>query len=108
MDVKEKIKHQLLQELDGLVLAKDITSVEKSAKKIKIALAVLENPLQRGDRGETVRIIQDALKHQGFDPGPIDGHFGAETEEAVKELQQKKGLPADGIVEYETLAVLWP
>lgn len=56
--------------------------------------------LKRGARGETVKKLQKALG-QG-----ADGVFGGGTETAVKALQAKHGLPADGIVGPKTLAVL--
>jgi peptidoglycan hydrolase-like protein with peptidoglycan-binding domain len=36
-------------------------------------------------RGEPVKVIQRAVRSQGFDPQTIDGIFGADTEGAVKD-----------------------
>lgn len=44
-----------------------------------------------------VALLQQALAKQGF-PLVSDGKFGPVTEAAVKECQQRKGLPADGKV----------
>ncbi len=44
-----------------------------------------------------VTLFQQALVRQGFSIG-CDGKFGPGTEAAVKELQQRRGLPADGKV----------
>jgi peptidoglycan hydrolase-like protein with peptidoglycan-binding domain len=46
------------------------------------------------------------LKVKGFDPGPVDGVFGAQTEAAVTAFHRAKWLPADGIVGPKTLAKL--
>ena len=43
-----------------------------------------------------VRKIQEALKAQGFDPGPLDGFWGSKTESALKEFQESKGLEGSG------------
>lgn len=49
---------------------------------------------------------QCLLKHQGFDPGGVDGVVGPKTTRAVKRLQQKAGLPPDGLVGPQTWQVL--
>ena len=54
--------------------------------------------LRQGSRGPAVRDMQQLLKSQGFDPGPIDGDFGPGTEVAVMRFQSENGLDADGIV----------
>jgi peptidoglycan hydrolase-like protein with peptidoglycan-binding domain len=57
-----------------------------------------EPNLQKGSTNPAVRDLQEALKALGYNPGPIDGVFGATTEAAVKAFQQAKGITADGIV----------
>jgi peptidoglycan hydrolase-like protein with peptidoglycan-binding domain len=54
--------------------------------------------LKLGSRDPAVSDLQSALKTLGFDPGPVDGTFGARTETAVKAFQQSKELPVDGVV----------
>jgi peptidoglycan hydrolase-like protein with peptidoglycan-binding domain len=56
-----------------------------------------EPTLQMGSTDPAVRDLQDALKAPGYNPGPIDGVFGATTEAAVKAFQQAKGISADGV-----------
>lgn len=43
----------------------------------------LSQPMSLGMTGDEVRAIQDRLKDLHFDPGPVDGQFGALTEAAV-------------------------
>lgn len=43
--------------------------------------------LERGDNGQAVVKLQDALKMAGFDVGTSDGIFGPKTESGVKQLQ---------------------
>lgn len=52
--------------------------------------------LRYGSHGEAVAQLQQALSTAGFDPGPVDGHYGLLTEAAVRELQQEAGLWPDG------------
>lgn len=59
-----------------------------------------------GSRGDAVRIAQGKLVEQGFDPGPVDGWFGARTVQAVRELQKSAGLDQDGIIGPRTWAAL--
>lgn len=62
--------------------------------------------LRRGAQGAAVVELQNALKAQGFDPGPADGDFGAKTEKAVKAFQAAKGLEVDGVAGPKTRAAL--
>jgi hypothetical protein len=56
--------------------------------------------VKRGDRGDTVKAIQEKLELGA------DGIFGSQTETAVKNFQQSQGLQADGIVGPATIAAL--
>jgi peptidoglycan hydrolase-like protein with peptidoglycan-binding domain len=38
----------------------------------------------------------------GFDTGGVDGRFGAQAEQAVKQLQQQSELGVDGVVGAKT------
>lgn len=55
----------------------------------------LTSPLTRGD---SVRAIQQRLVALGFMAGDVDGIFGPQTAHAVRMLQARKGLVADGEV----------
>ena len=57
---------------------------------------------KKGDKGHEVRMIQVEL---GIED---DGHYGSETEEAVKEFQENNGLVADGIAGQKTMEKLFP
>ena len=57
-----------------------------------------EPVLKLGSTGSDVRDLQQALKTLGFDPGSVDGTFGARTESAVKAFQQAREIAVDGIV----------
>ncbi len=55
--------------------------------------------------GSDVVRLQEALEKAGIAVG-VDGEFGPGTDKAVKELQQKKSLTADGIVGLKTLTAI--
>ncbi|MBE9161156.1 MULTISPECIES: peptidoglycan-binding protein [Microcoleaceae] len=58
--------------------------------------------LMKGSSGNTVKIVQNVLKINGYYFGSIDGFFGTMTDVAVRQLQISKALPQDGIVGYRT------
>lgn len=62
--------------------------------------------LRRGSTGQEVRALQEFLKQQGFDPGPIDGIFGPRTQQAVEAYQRARGLTPDGVVGPQTKAAI--
>jgi putative chitinase len=62
--------------------------------------------LKIGSSGPDVRALQAALQSRGFNPGAIDGSFGATTQAAVIAFQNSKGLLADGTVGPVTAAEL--
>ena len=66
-------------------------------------------PLQRGDKGTRVRMLQTALRRNGFDPVKIDGSYGEMTVHALADYQKSIGyVPAAGEAygEYASRAVL--
>ena len=69
----------------------------------KLDDADMSDPTVRsGADGVAVRGLQRRLIAAGFDVGEIDGHFGAQTEAAVRAFQERSGLDADGIVGPQT------
>lgn len=52
--------------------------------------------LKRGARGEDVRQLQQTLNELGFAAGEVDGVFGADTEAAVRRMQQAAEIAEDG------------
>lgn len=55
---------------------------------------------------EQVRQIQETLKAQGQDPGPIDGVMGARTQAALRAYQGSKKLNVTGQLDAETMEKL--
>jgi hypothetical protein len=62
--------------------------------------------LRHGSKGEAVKVVQRRLASLNCYTGRIDGDFGPLTEFAVKKLQKRKGLYADGIVGPKTYKAL--
>jgi lytic murein transglycosylase len=52
------------------------------------------------------KTVQQLLAKRGYDVGKIDGVIGAASRLAIREMQQKYGLPADGYPSPELLAAL--
>lgn len=61
-----------------------------------------------GSRGPAVVKAQQLLASLGFDPGPVDGWFGAKTRVAAIAFQKSAGLTQDGIIGPLTWAALIP
>lgn len=81
----------------------------------RLQTAEQNNPsLKRGERGDGVRVLQEALIDQGFPmpkskPSPganADGVYGAETEAAVSAFQKRERLTIDGVAGRQTLGRL--
>jgi peptidoglycan hydrolase-like protein with peptidoglycan-binding domain len=62
--------------------------------------------MQRGSRGWDVAALQFMLRRRGFDPGGVDGGYGANTESAVRRLQSYAGLAVDGRAGHATLGAV--
>jgi peptidoglycan hydrolase-like protein with peptidoglycan-binding domain len=58
-------------------------------------------------RGE-IRVAEANLQGFGFDPGPIDGSFTAETQAAVRAFQARYGLTVSGLLDRATRRELLP
>lgn len=71
-------------------------------------LAQIQRILEKGNTGDDVKSVQEALKSLDYDIGEngADGVFGSATEEAVKAFQKASGLTADGIIGSETISAL--
>ncbi len=54
--------------------------------------------LRLGMSGTDVMEIQAMLKKLGYNPGPIDGVFGPQMQQAVIQFQRNYGLTPDGVI----------
>ncbi|XNQ34728.1 spore cortex-lytic enzyme [Bacillus sp. 1P10SD] len=72
----------------------------------KVVQAFSNQVLQRGAVGEDVIELQSRLTYNGFYKSKIDGVFGWDTYWAVRNFQDKFGLPVDGVVGTKTKEIL--
>jgi peptidoglycan hydrolase-like protein with peptidoglycan-binding domain len=50
--------------------------------------------------------VQERLKTEGVYAGPVDGELNAQTEAALRQYQQKQGIPVSGAADEATLKEL--
>ena len=55
---------------------------------------------------DNLKLVQERLKAEGVYAGPVDGEVNAQTEAALRQYQQKQGLPVSGAADEETLKQL--
>jgi peptidoglycan hydrolase-like protein with peptidoglycan-binding domain len=53
-----------------------------------------------------VKQVQQALKKEGHDPGPVDGVMGQKTQQALRDFQKSKNLEATGRLDDQTADAL--
>jgi N-acetyl-anhydromuramyl-L-alanine amidase AmpD len=58
--------------------------------------------LNRGD----IQVAQTHLREFGFDPGPIDGIYTAQTQAAVRAFQANYGITVSGLLDLQTREML--
>jgi hypothetical protein len=66
-----------------------------------ISTEAISSPLNVGDRGADVIVLQEGLAAEGL-PVTADGVYGQETADAVMAFQEQEQLPVDGAVGSET------
>jgi hypothetical protein len=69
-------------------------------------IPVLTRDLQVGDAGPDVRLFQQRMADRGWSI-TVDGQFGAQTQNVVRQFQSEKGLTVDGVVGPATWQAAW-
>lgn len=80
----------------------------QSTNENKVEPQITYSLIKNGSKGNLVAIMQEKLINKGYvlpKFGP-DGHFGDETEKAIRELQKDAGMAVDGICGKDTWSVL--
>ena len=75
------------------------------AEVFRHAGSTVEAVSRRGDRGDAVRDVQQRLSAVGV-RATVDGVYGEETADAVREFQRRRGLRVDGICGPDTWGAL--
>ena len=70
-------------------------------------VAVPEESIKSGAKGNDVKTLQKRLKELGYYKSSIDGKFGKTTENALKAFQEAHGLTADGVAGKQTYEILF-
>ena len=72
--------------------------------------SVAEAQVAIGSRSEEVKMIQEILKTDPsiYPQGLVTGYFGVLTQEAIKKLQRRCGLPETGIIDSTTERCIYP
>ena len=92
----DKVKEKARDAKDKMVETKD-----KVVDKMKGSKDRAKVTTRAEDRN--VRAAQQALRDQGYNPGPIDGVMGPRTSAAVRDYQAKQGLTASGQLDDATM-----
>jgi peptidoglycan hydrolase-like protein with peptidoglycan-binding domain len=64
----------------------------------------LDRLLTQGD----IQVAEGHLQDFGFDPGPVDGIFTAQTQAAVRAFQARYGMPVSELLDRATRQELLP
>ncbi len=62
--------------------------------------------MSRHGSDDNVKQVQEALKSQGHDPGPVDGVMGPKTRQALRAFQKSKNMQASGQLDSQTASAL--
>ena len=55
-----------------------------------------------------IQVAEAHLRDFGYDPGPVDGVYTAETQAAVQAYQRRYGLPVSGLLDQATRRKVLP
>jgi peptidoglycan hydrolase-like protein with peptidoglycan-binding domain len=83
-------------------MKKEIGAAEKARQKGAEIKEQLRDKITGGRGSDDIREAQQALKAEGFDPGPIDGRLGPQTKAALSEYQTKENLKVTGRLDSQT------
>lgn len=93
--------------------AKGLEPTGQLNDKTILALGFSLSDFAAGEFGEPttlgadhVRQIQRALNDAGYDVGPVDGRWNAETERALRDFQKDKGIEPTGRIDDRTILAL--
>jgi peptidoglycan hydrolase-like protein with peptidoglycan-binding domain len=80
------------------------TAVRTPARIYPPDRPALDRILTSGD----IQVAQEHLRDLGFDPGPVNGIFTAQTQAAIRAFQMRYGIPVSGLLDHPTRLELLP
>jgi len=83
-----------------------VASNTVSARSATPAYVPPSGTLSEGSHGAAVKALQERLASLKYDPGTIDGNFGANTEDAVWAFQEINGVKVTGVIDAATKRAL--
>jgi peptidoglycan hydrolase-like protein with peptidoglycan-binding domain len=83
-------------------MKKELDAAEKTRQKGAEIKEQIRDKITGGRGSDDIREAQQALKAEGFDPGPIDGRLGPQTKAALSEYQTKENLKVTGRLDSQT------
>jgi len=92
--------------IDGVGLEPDVIAGPQAVAAPDFPPLTGRFVLQVGSRGLEVEGLQQRLAWLGYDPGAVDGIFGARTQAALQAFQRARGLPAHGRLDQATAEAL--
>ncbi|NJM57630.1 MAG: peptidoglycan-binding protein [Synechococcales cyanobacterium RU_4_20] len=105
-----RLYRKLLERRQAVLASADLARLDETGGRLLLPLGnitklpnqvndILTRPtLARGDKGESVKQLQQLLQKLGLLSGTADGDFGGGTQQAVIAAQRQLGLTADGVV----------
>jgi murein L,D-transpeptidase YcbB/YkuD len=78
----------------------------RTAPRLGLRKSPLEGQRRNPDAQVGDRLVQERLQAEGVYAGPVDGELTAQTEAALRQYQQKQGIPVSGAVDEATLKQL--
>lgn len=85
-------------------LRRENERLRKQTEDIRPGAAPSSAPTGRTSAGsEQIREAQRALNNMGYDSGPVNGEWNAQTQAAVRDFQQTRGLEVTGQLNERTL-----
>src|ERR671918_429479 len=72
------------------------TAVRPGARTPGLAHPAPDRLLTAGE----IQVAEQHLQDFGFDPGPVDGRFTAQTQAAVRAFQARYGIPDSGLLDH--------
>lgn len=81
---------------------KKIKQVEQDPNAKEITLELGPAKQKKVSEGPQVKLLQEALRHQGFNKVVVSGKFDQETFSSLRKLQMKNKVPMTGVTESKT------